>query len=239
MRKFESKNSIQENEFLESCSIRFLNGVKEEVKKEFYKKIKKVNVNKNETIFLDKDKLLDIYIVKEGQFSIYKLNSQGEKKVIFILGEWDILNEINFKSSSESSSCMALNKGLIYKISKADLLSLSNIDNTILLNLIEEQGKKVRRLYRQLKNTTGSIRLDKKLAAKLWKLAKDYGKVTDDGIKINAPLSVTYISELMGAKRETISRQLKILFDEKLIKNINGYFYIIDSLRLEEYFKNM
>ena len=41
--------------------------------------------------------------------------------------------------------------------------------------VLNAANRKVRRLYRQLKNTTGVLKVERRVAAKLWKLANDYG----------------------------------------------------------------
>ena len=40
--------------------------------------------------------------------------------------------------------------------------------------ILYSMSKKIRRLYRQIKNTVPT-KMDKRVAAKLWKLSKDYG----------------------------------------------------------------
>ena len=47
--------------------------------------------------------------------------------------------------------------------------------------VINSLSMKVRRLYRQIKNAT-PIKIEKRVAAKLWKLARDYGIEVEDGV---------------------------------------------------------
>ena len=62
------------------------------------------------------------------------------------------------------------------------------------------------RLGHQMKNTLGHIHMEKKLAAKLWKLQRDFGVAGPDGIEIDIDMSITFLAELMGAPRESTSR---------------------------------
>ena len=86
--------------------------------------------------------------------------------------------------------------------------------------VISSLSIKVRRLYRQLKNST-PIKVEKRVAAKLWKLSKDYGIEVEDGTVIDMNISITYLADMFGAPRETISRALKILQDKDCDNNNN------------------
>lgn len=78
--------------------------------------------------------------------------------------------------------------------------------------------------------------MEKKLAAKLWKLSRDYGVKCEDGVTINMNISVTYLADLLGSKRETVSRSLKILLGNKLIKYENKKIKVIDQDKLSKIF---
>ena len=102
--------------------------------------------------------------------------------------------------------------------------------------VIDSLTIKVRRLYRQLKNST-PIKVEKKVAAKLWKLSKDYGIESEDGTLINLKISITYLADMFGAPRETISRALKILQEKDLIIFEKKKIVVIDMDRLASFFK--
>ncbi|MEI0702294.1 helix-turn-helix domain-containing protein [Brachyspira intermedia] len=55
-------------------------------------------------------------------------------------------------------------------------------------------------------------------------------------MKINIPLTVTYISEMIGSRRETVSRQIKKLSDLSLIEFKDNFIFIKDIEKLRNYF---
>ena len=97
---------------------------------------------------------------------------------------------------------------------------------------------KIRRLYRQMKNAT-PLKIEKRLAAKLWKLSKDYGVKQNDEVVIDLNISVAYLSDMFGMPRETISRALKILEKENLIRKERKKIIIKDRDKLASYFKGL
>ena len=97
--------------------------------------------------------------------------------------------------------------------------------------------KRIRRLYRQLKNST-STNIEKKLAAKLYRLGTLYGieNVEDKFILINLNLTVTYLAKMLGYQRETVSRSIKLLNEKAIILLKDRKFYI-DMEKARQFFK--
>jgi len=189
-------------------------------------------------VFRDKEEVTTLYIVVSGSVSLYKLNESGHKRVIFILGKGKMTNDIIIQELSASINCEVFEDAEILSYDKNIFLSIMEQDFILSKNIMCSLAMKVRRLYRQLKNATGTIRMEKKLAAKLWKLSKDYGIEGENGVIINMNISVTYLADLLGSKRETISRSLKILLNENLIEYDNKKIKVIDQEKLSQFFKS-
>lgn len=195
------------------------------------------NYKRDQMVFMDHDDLREVYISLSGSYSLYKLASNGEKKVIFHFDRGYILNESIVADIPSSINCQTFQEGRVYFIDRLNFLDLMEKDKVLWQNVMAMWERRIRRLYRQLKNTATSIRMDKRLAAKLWKLSRDFGLETSQGVSIDLSLSITYLSELVGAKRETISRQMKVLVEEGLIKQEGKKIIIPSRKALQEYFK--
>lgn len=89
----------------------------------------------------------------------------------------------------------------------------------------------------QLKNISNSITVDRQIAFKLWKLGRDFGIETPDGIEINFDLSITFLVEMLGVKREIVSRQVKVLSKLGLIGVKRKRFTLYKYPELLEYFQ--
>lgn len=90
-----------------------------------------------------------------------------------------------FKNINTSTLEMLKVYGKLIKVPKDKLLAVMEQDFQLTKAILDSMALKIRRLYRQLKNTSGSIRLDKKIAEKLWKLSTDYGVPCKEGICID------------------------------------------------------
>ena len=188
-------------------------------------------------VFHEKDVLGCLYIILSGTVCLYKMNANGHDKSIFIFGKDHLLNESLFEPTSSAINCKVIQDATILSWPLSDIAPLLQRDFTFLQNLVNHLSKRVRRLYRQLKNATSVIKIEKKLAAKLWKLSQDYGVPHPDGVKIDFPITITALSDLMGSYRETISRAIKYLSTQNLIIYKDKYIIIPNPQDLSNYFK--
>ena len=107
-------------------------------------------------------------------------------------------------------------------------------NQNIALHIYESLAMKTRRLYHQVGNANGTYPLEKHLAAKLWKLARDYGIKSDKGIQIAFEITVTFLANMLGAKRESVSRIISVLKKDNILMHENGYMTILDMEKIKE-----
>lgn len=188
-------------------------------------------------IYRDKDHVNDVYFVIDGMVSVYKINTIGEKKVIFAYGKGNMINEAVLQGYHSSESCEVLKSAVILAVPKNRFLQMMEQDFRLNKAVLDSMAVKIRRLYRQLKNTTNAMVGEKRLAAKLWKLSRDYGVRESRGIVIHMDLTVTYLADMVGSTRETVSRQLKKLTEQGLVIWDKTHFIIPDPEQLKQYYK--
>ena len=179
----------------------------------------------------------NIFFILEGKVQVYNLTKCGKKKILFVLGKDNIVNE-SFAGSRNTIFCETIERCYFYAIRRELLLTLMENDFQFTKSLLQYQERKLWRLEHQLKNTLGSIYLERKLASKLWKLARDFGIQTNKGILIDMELSITFLADLLGAPRETTSRVCRKLTDYGLILIEKKKIYIPDKEKMALFYKN-
>lgn len=188
-------------------------------------------------VYRDRETVHTIFFVSSGFVSLYKIDSLGEKKVIFVYGKNTMINEDIFQNSTASINCEVQEKAVLLCFPKHLFLKAVEQDFELSKAVMNSMSIKIRRLYRQLKNTSHSLHVDKRIAAKLWKLAKDYGIPDEKGVRITIDMSITYLAEMLASKRETVSRQIKILAEKGVVIVQKNRFIIPDLDGLSKYFK--
>lgn len=222
--------------FEELMEFDLFNGLKEETVHKLCQIGIKKRYKRGEHIFRDKEQEKRIYVVYRGKVSLYKMNEHAQKRVVFILGKGEIVNEVIIDDLAASISCECFENSEVFCFDRRGFIEIMSEDFALTTNVILSLSKKTRRLYRQLKNAT-PIKIEKRLAAKLWKLSKDYGVSDKDGILINLNITMTYIADMFGATRETISRSMKILQENGLVKMRNKQIIVVNRDKLADYFK--
>ena len=179
----------------------------------------------------------DIYIQMSGKSMVYNLTHTGNRKILFIFGSGALLNEHVLNLNDAGTYCEAIEAGAVFAVPSSEFLRLMERDFGLTCGVLAAQERKVWRLSHQLKNTVGSIYLERKLASKLWKLSRDFGLPGPEGIEIDVALSITMLADLLGAPRETTSRLCKKLMDHGLIKMSGKRICIADPEKMVHFYK--
>ena len=218
-------------------NIEVFKDIKESSKIELKKILKERQLARKEILFYERDILENVYFLLSGKASIYKMNEFGERKVIFILNEGEIINEVFLSDVTSTVTCEAFEKSTIIKFSKKDFIDIMENDFNLVKNIIQVLEHRDRRLCRQLINST-YIKIEKKLAAKLYRLNREFGVKKGQWYFLDVPgVTVTYLADMLGCKRETLSRAMKILQNDNLVK-IEGKKIYIKPDELSLFFKN-
>lgn len=216
--------------------IGFMKNTSEKTKIKFIDLSEVKSYRKKQTIIREKEEVDKIYVLIDGKVSISKMSEDGELKIIFILNSGDLINEISFEEHHTSTvACEAFEKALVAEIPIDDFKKIMKEDFNLTSNLFSCVEKRTRRLYRQLKNSI-SIRVDKKLAAKLCRLSREFGINEGEWTYLNINITITYLADMLGTKRETLSRAMKTLQEKDLVK-YEGKKIFVKTEKLVRYFK--
>ena len=178
-----------------------------------------------------------VYFQITGKSVIYTLTNDGKRKILFILGSGALLNEHIFNNHTSSTFCETMEKSKILAFQVQDFGKLMAEDFELTKHIMEAQERKIWRLSHQLKNTTSSIYLERKLAAKLWKLTRDFGVETENGIEIDVNMTITFLADMLGVPRETTSRVCSTLTEAGLITMNRRRIIIPDPAKMSHFYK--
>lgn len=177
-----------------------------------------IEVPKGTFLIRAKEPAASVFFQLSGKSVVYNLTHSGKRKILFILGKGALLNEHVFNCRGTSMYCETIEKSKIFAVPTAEFVRLMESDFELTKSILTAQERKIWRLSHQLKNTMSSIYLERKLAAKLWKMARDFGVQTEDGIEIDINMTITFLADMLGVPRETASRVCSTLVEYGLIK---------------------
>lgn len=218
-------------------SLYSLQSVPQNVLDALWEKGREVVMPKNHTFIRAREPVRYVYYILRGKVILYNLTRSGRRKIIFILGKGVLVNETVINSRYSAVFCDTIEECVMFVIPVKDFLESMKQSFALAKAVLEEQERKLWRMGHQLKNTTGAIHMERKLAAKLWKLARDFGKPVADGIQIDIDMTVTFLADLLGAPRENVSRLCSTLTDYGLIKMERRRITVTDPDRLSVFYK--
>lgn len=178
-----------------------------------------------------------LFIQLTGKSIIYNISHLGKRRIFFVFGPSNLLNDDIFEEHDSTVSCEMIETGKIFVISKIRFLRIMKTDFELTKSMIQMQDKKIWRLGHQLKNSVGSLYTERKVASKLYKLSRDFGKQTEDGVEINFNVSITFLADMIGAPRETVSKACKNLMTRGYISQEKKRFTILDVNGIREFYK--
>jgi hypothetical protein len=89
--------------------------------------------------------------------------------------------------------------------------------------LLREVGETLRRKQDSIANF-GDVRHVERVRHKLLQLARDYGRVTGDGVRLDLPLTHALLGEMVGSERETVTRGIDQLESAGFLSR-DGHYY--------------
>lgn len=197
-----------------------------------------VDLKKNACLYHDRQDLYYVYFLLKGKVTLVKPNENGESKVVFILNPGDTINQPVMRNNTSAVECWGFENSRILRIGFDDFDTIMAKDYILAKNCMAFMENRIRRLYRQLKNSV-TINIEKRLAAKLVRLGLDYGSREEDSVmtRIDLNLTVTYIAKMLGCQRESVSRAMKSLTKRGIVE-LDGRKIYVDIEKARKFFKS-
>lgn len=199
-------------------AIAFFQSVKEETLSRLIQEGRIRKFPKGHALIRAGEEVSTLYFQLSGKSFVYTLTHSGQRKIHFILGKGALLNQNTLNHSVASTYCELLEPGMIFCVPAEVFARCMQSDFALTRALLGAQEHKIWRLEHQMKNTISSLYMERKLAAKLWKLARDFGMEKPEGIEIDVNFSVHFLADMLGVPRETASRLRNALVKYGLIQ---------------------
>ena len=195
------------------------------------------DIPKKSLLFSSGENIQNVLILLSGEVSVYNITKHGQRKILFFLGKGHLLNHDINSSHSLSLSCESITPVLVLKISKKNFLGFMKESFPLTQAVLDEYERYLWRLAHQLKNTSGSMVTERKIAAKLWKLGRDFGERREEGVYIYLPFTMTLMADFVGVPRENVSRACKSLAARGLLVYRDRHFILPNPDGLAEFYK--
>jgi CRP-like cAMP-binding protein len=166
--------------------------------------------------------------VISGRIKISVSSSEGKEAVLAILGRGEVLGEMALIDGKErSADAIAMDDGEALSIHRRDFIPFLERNPAICIRLLGILAERLRRASEMIEDRS-FLDLPGRLAKMLIDMSQTDGVETDEGLRIEMPMSQSNFGAMLGASRETINKQLKAWQDEEVIVTGRGYVIRVD-----------
>ncbi|MFW2501554.1 Crp/Fnr family transcriptional regulator [Clostridium diolis] len=203
---------------------------------EIVNKINHKEFNKGDVIFTEGNIANTLYFINEGKIKLYKYTKDGKEQILHILSEGDFFGELELiKPSKYRFNSKAIEDAKICTLTKEEMRDIMMKNPEIGIKVLETVGERLSKVENLVQNLATND-VDSRMAYLIIELMEKYGENVEGNISVKLPISREDMASYIGVTRETISRKLKKLEDENLIKIIGTKtIIIIDEEGLKNY----
>lgn len=226
------KGEIRLDLFLRMCPL-FYSLSNEEIDK-----IKSIAIsrrfNKHEIIFSEGDPAETFYVAISGRVKIYKVSPEGREQILHMVFPGDSFAEAAmFMGKTYPASSQADLDTEVLAFRKEAFVKLIKDNTQLTLNLLASLSRYLR-LFLNLVEELSLKDVSARVAKYLLDMAKRSGAQAGRTIVVELDITKTQLASILGTISETLSRTLKKLSAERIIKVEGKKIIIIDKEYLEE-----
>jgi len=218
------------DEFLKSIPI--LKNMPEFIISNLGSKVKSASYKKGDYIFHEYEEAKAVFFVKSGIVKIKKMNHEGKEIVVGIKRIGSIFAENSLFSEPATpyyGTAQTLEHTEVLFLMTSDLEEMIAMNPSLSVEMIRLMGSELR-FFTSILRDLALLDVYTKTVKTLERLAHEFGKETDNGVKIEIPLTIQDLANIIGSTRESISRvvtKLKqqgfVTIEEKTITINNWY----------------
>lgn len=182
-------------------------------------------IKKGEMLFTPNDNH-GLYLISKGRIKVYEITPSGKEYLLRVLYQGDFVGEEALFSTEETYTYgEALSDVRVCIIDRKDFLELLTKHPSISLKLLEEFSRRMRQSAHQTATNAEPVRA--RLAEYLLNLS-----AAQDSDTIKIPLQLKELSSYLNTTPETISRSLRELEQQEIIRRERRTITILQKEKL-------
>ncbi len=188
----------------------------------------------DQMIFQKDEPGLAMMAVLDGRIKISSMSMDGKEAVLNIIEPGMVFGEIALLDGRErTADATAMVDSELLVIYREDFLPLVETRPQLAVRLLEVVCGRLRDTSKLVEDAF-TLTTPTRLARQLMRLAKSYGKPTDNGTLIDFKMSQRELAAYVGLARENINRQLRSWEKEELISLSAGAVTIVDMETMQD-----
>ena len=169
-------------------------------------------------IFLEESEGKNLFFVVDGSVKVTRLSKDGREVILAMLNAGDFFGEMSLlDGQSRSANVIALEKTEVLSLKRDDFLVVLHDYPKIAIQLLKEMTSRLRKSDRQIVSLSLSD-AEKRIALCIVRFADEQGVIKNGQVTIPKIPIQQDIANMAGTSRETVSRAMSLLTEEKYIE---------------------
>jgi len=174
----------------------------------------------------------NLYIIRQGRVKVTIPSSDGEEVILTILSAGEILGELSLiDGKPRSATVQAMEETNVLVLYREDFLDILRGRFDVVQRVLEVLTQRLRITDISLAESH-FLDINSRLAKKILGLGRDFGIEEENIIRVGVRVTQKDLASMVGATRESINKQLKVLREKGIINLTGGHIEILDLVRL-------
>jgi len=163
-----------------------------------------------------------LYIIKKGRIKIVLPSKGGDEVILAIFSEKDFFGEMTLLDGiPRSADAVALETCELLVLNRTDFLSFLKDNENAVQSILYSLSMRLRKTDDLLEDTC-FLNISARFAKKLVQLAEHYGQQDENATLIDLDLKQKDLAGMIGATRESVNKELKVLREKGLVSTTEG-----------------
>ena len=173
-----------------------------------------------------------LYIINRGRVKVTIPSPLGEEYILAILSAGEILGELSLiDGKPRSATVQAIEETETLCLHREDFLEILRNRFDVVVRVLEVLTQRLRDTDVSLAETH-FLDIMSRLAKKILELGEIHGVNESGVVRVGVKMTQKDLASMVGATRESVNKQFKVLRDEGIIRMESGYIEILNSEKL-------
>lgn len=182
----------------------------------------------DDILFMKGDDGEAMYIVREGTIKIVLSSESGEEIIVALLKRNDFFGVMAMLDGEpRSADAVSMGKSEIFVLGRNDFLSILQSDMNALKTILCDLSRMIRKTD-DLLGDVCFFNISARLCKKLLELAETTGVSEGKSVVLDIALTQKELGDMVGATRESVNKELRVLREQGLIDMEGSRIRIVD-----------
>jgi CRP/FNR family transcriptional regulator, cyclic AMP receptor protein len=192
-----------------------------------------VELKKGRVLFRKGQEGESLFVIYRGRIKIVLPSRLGDEMILSVFSEGDFFGEMAvLDGMPRSADAVAMEDSELIVLDRTAFMQFLKNNDTALDAILCSLSTRLRKTDDLLEDTC-FLNISARFAKRLVDLAENYGRRSGDSILINLDVTQSDLARMVGATRESINKELRVLREKGLVSTIGSKVTIFNLALLK------